>query len=73
MTLFEILAKFGTTALLRFLALVLAFLALHLLRAPLQGLVWLLTALMAGIDRSVSTRLAAGQPNYRRPAWGGGA
>lgn len=71
MTLFEILTKFGTPALLRFLALVLAFLALHLLRSPLQALVWVLTALMRGVDSAVAARLAAASepPSFRRPMW----
>jgi hypothetical protein len=69
-TLFEILTKFGTAALLRFLALLLAFLALHVLRTPLQVAVWLLTALMGAVDRSVSARLAAGPTPHRpRAAW----
>jgi hypothetical protein len=74
-TLFEILAKFGTTALMRFLALVALFVVLHVLRTPLQVAVWLLTALMGAVDRSVSTRLAstAPPPPRPRPSWTRGA
>ncbi|HEX3780697.1 MAG TPA: hypothetical protein VHX38_13605 [Pseudonocardiaceae bacterium] len=74
MTLFEILSRFGTAALLRFVALVLAFLALHLLRTPLQIAVWLLTALMTAVDRSVAARLATGPVSPRPgPVWTRGA
>ena len=62
MSLFEITDKFGTSALLRLAVLVLAFLALAALRSPLQLAVWLLTALMGVVDRTVSVRLAAPPP-----------
>jgi hypothetical protein len=73
-TLFEILAKFGTTALVRFAVMLALFLVLHLLRTPLQLAVWLLTTLMGAVDRSVSTRLASTPPPPRpQPAWSRGA
>jgi hypothetical protein len=72
-TLFEVHTTYGTPAVLRLLALILAFLLLQLLRAALNAPVRGLTALLCGIDRSVSVRLAAGTPPPRRPAWGGGA
>jgi uncharacterized membrane protein len=70
-TLFEILAKFGTATLLRFLAMLALLLALHLVRTPLQITVWLLTALMGAVDRTVTTRLLTGStpPPRPRPAW----
>jgi hypothetical protein len=71
-TLSEITAKFGTTALLRLAVLLLTFLTLAALRCPLQLAVWLLTALMHAVDRTVSTRLTSG-PVPPRPAWSKGA
>jgi hypothetical protein len=71
-SLFEITAKFGASALLRLVVLVLAFLALAALRSPLQVAVWLLTALMGVVDRTVSVRLV-NPPPRARPAWVGEA
>lgn len=73
MSLFDILARYGTAALLRFLALVLAFLTLAALRTSIQLVVSALTALMRGIDRAVATRIADPVPPHARATWSKGA
>jgi hypothetical protein len=69
--LFEITDKFGAAALVRLAVLVLAFLTLAALRCPLRGAVWLLTALMRLLDRTVSIRLAS-ESVPPRAAWSKG-
>jgi hypothetical protein len=75
--LFEIATAYGARALWRFLLLALAFLALHLLRRVLYGLVCGLTSCMRGLDRAAVARLAADAASARTAsagyAWARGA
>lgn len=73
MTLSEITARFGSAALARFAALILAFLLLQLLRVPFAALVWLLTAGMRWLDRAACTRITTTTPPPTRRAWPKGA
>ena len=71
MTLFEIHTTYGTAAILRLLALIVAFLLVRLVRGLLNAAVRGLTAILCGIDRSVSARIAASTPPPRHPRWAG--
>lgn len=64
----EVLARYGTTALLRLLGALALFLTLHLLRAPLLVVVRVLAAAMARVDA-----YAAGQVSHPtgRASWAG--
>jgi hypothetical protein len=54
---FDVVSRFGLLALLGFLAVLLAFLVLYLVRLPLLLTLWLLTALLRGLDWFLSRRL----------------
>lgn len=58
MTTFEILRRYGTPALVRFVALVAVFLALHLVRLLLLAMAAVLEIAMRRVDSAVTTRLS---------------
>ncbi|WAL65601.1 hypothetical protein ORV05_32760 [Amycolatopsis cynarae] len=64
MSIFEVLARYGTLALLRFAAALLLFLALHLIRIPLVLAAAVLAVALGRLDR-YATRQASTSP--RRP------
>ncbi|PXY32111.1 hypothetical protein [Prauserella muralis] len=64
MSLFDVLSRFGTVALLRFVGAVLLFLTLHLLRIPLVLLARVLEGVLHRID-GYASRQASREP--RRP------
>jgi hypothetical protein len=70
-TLFEIHTTYGTAAILRLVTLIITFLLVRLVRGVLNAAVGRLTAILCGIDRSVSVRIAASTPPPRHPRWAG--
>lgn len=59
MSAMEVLARFGTFALLRFVLALLVFVALHLVRLPILMVVRVLEAAMSRVDRAVTAAVSA--------------
>ncbi|MBP2330621.1 hypothetical protein JOF56_011006 [Kibdelosporangium banguiense] len=56
----EVLQRYGTWALLRFVVALLVFVALHLVRLPLVWLAWVLEFGMSRVDRLVTAGVSGG-------------
>lgn len=63
---FDVLSRYGTTALLRFLGCVALFVALHVLRQPFLLAARLLEAGMRGIDARLTATVSTDGPRSRR-------
>lgn len=57
MSVFDVVNRFGLFSLLGFLALLLTFVALYLVRLPVMATLWALTALLRGLDWFLTRRL----------------
>lgn len=58
----EVLVRFGTWALLRFVLALLAFVVLHLVRVPFLVIARLLDAAMSRVDRAVTSAVSTPGP-----------
>jgi hypothetical protein len=62
---YDVLHRFGTAALLRFVALVALFALLHLLRLPFLGIAAGLDAAMRRVDAATTARVSTRDPHSR--------
>lgn len=58
----DVLARFGTWALLKFVVALLVFVVLHLTRLPFLALVAVLNAAMSRVDGAVTAAVSRGMP-----------
>lgn len=62
---YDVLHRFGTAALLRFVALVAVFALLHLIRLPFLAVAAVLDAAMRRVDAATTARVSARDPHAR--------
>ncbi|MEV4317097.1 hypothetical protein [Actinocrispum sp. NPDC049592] len=70
MSMFEALDRVGTAALLRFLVVLLLFVALHLARQPFRLADWLLMQGMRWLNAQVTTALPPRTQHTGKEGWG---